>query len=36
MRTAAGRPMSSWSNGGTDDPAYADRRNFYKVEKTGY
>ena len=22
-----------WSHEGTDDPLYADRRNFYKVEK---
>ena len=25
--------MSSWSDEETDDPHYADRRNFYKVEK---
>jgi hypothetical protein len=26
-------PMSNWSDEETDDPHYADRRNFYKVEK---
>jgi hypothetical protein len=25
--------MKSWSDVETGDPAYADRRNFYKVEK---
>ena len=25
--------MSGWSDEETDDPLYADRRNFYKVEK---
>ena len=25
--------MSNWSDEETDDPVYADRRNFYKVEK---
>jgi hypothetical protein len=25
--------MSDWSDEETDDPVYADRRNFYKVEK---
>jgi hypothetical protein len=25
--------MSGWSHEETDDPVYADRRNFYKVEK---
>ena len=25
--------MSDWSDDETDDPHYADRRNFYKVEK---
>ena len=25
--------MSDWSDEETDDPHYADRRNFYKVEK---
>ena len=25
--------MSNWSDEETDDPHYADRRNFYKVEK---
>ena len=25
--------MSDWSDEETDDPLYADRRNFYKVEK---
>jgi hypothetical protein len=25
--------MSDWSDEETDDPTYADRRNFYKVEK---
>jgi hypothetical protein len=25
--------MSDWSEEETDDPVYADRRNFYKVEK---
>ncbi len=25
--------MSNWSDEETDDPIYADRRNFYKVEK---
>jgi hypothetical protein len=25
--------MSDWSNEETDGPHYADRRNFYKVEK---
>jgi hypothetical protein len=25
--------MTSWSDEETDDPHYADRRNFYKVEK---
>ena len=24
---------NDWSNEETDDPGYADRRNFYKVEK---
>jgi len=24
-----------WSDEETDDPGYADRRNFYKVEKKG-
>ena len=30
--------MSDWSDEATDDPLYADRRNFYKVEKwhSGY
>jgi hypothetical protein len=27
------RAMSDWSDEETDDPHYADRRNFYKVEK---
>ena len=25
--------MPGWSDEETDDPLYADRRNFYKVEK---
>jgi hypothetical protein len=25
--------MNDWSDEETDDPVYADRRNFYKVEK---
>ena len=25
--------MTNWSDEETDDPTYADRRNFYKVEK---
>jgi hypothetical protein len=25
--------MTDWSDEETDDPRYADRRNFYKVEK---
>ena len=25
--------MSNWSDEETDDPVYADQRNFYKVEK---
>jgi hypothetical protein len=25
--------MNNWSEEETDDPHYADRRNFYKVEK---
>lgn len=25
--------MSNWSHETTDDPVYADRRNFYKVER---
>ena len=25
--------MNEWSDEETDDPVYADRRNFYKVEK---
>ena len=25
--------MNNWSDEETDDPVYADRRNFYKVEK---
>jgi hypothetical protein len=25
--------MSDWTDEETDDPHYADRRNFYKVEK---
>jgi hypothetical protein len=25
--------MSNWSDEDTDDPVYADRHNFYKVEK---
>ncbi len=25
--------MSNWSDEEIDDPHYADRRNFYKVEK---
>ena len=25
--------MNDWSEETTDDPVYADRRNFYKVEK---
>jgi hypothetical protein len=25
--------MNDWSDQETDDPHYADRRNFYKVEK---
>ena len=25
--------MSDWSDEETDDPTYADRRNFYKVEQ---
>jgi hypothetical protein len=25
--------MNDWSDEETDDPTYADRRNFYKVEK---
>jgi hypothetical protein len=25
--------LSNWSDEETDDPTYADRRNFYKVEK---
>jgi hypothetical protein len=25
--------MNDWSDEETDDPHYADRRNFYKVEK---
>jgi hypothetical protein len=24
-----------WSDEETDDPLYTDRRNFYKVEKSG-
>ncbi len=31
MRQA--QPMSDWSDRGDRRPAYADRRNFYKVEK---
>jgi hypothetical protein len=27
------RQINGWSNEETDDPLYADRRNFYKVEK---
>ena len=27
--------MSDWSDEETDDPVYADRRNFYKVAVTG-
>ena len=27
------RAMSDWSDEETDDPVYADRHNFYKVEK---
>jgi hypothetical protein len=27
------RPDNDWSAEETDDPLYADRRNFYKVEK---
>ena len=27
------RAMNDWSDEETDDPLYADRRNFYKVEK---
>ena len=27
--------MSDWSDEETDDSHYADRRNFYKVEKWG-
>jgi hypothetical protein len=26
-------PADDWSHGETDDPLYADDRNFYKVEK---
>jgi hypothetical protein len=26
-------PMNDWSDEETDDPLYANRRNFYKVEK---
>ena len=26
-------PDDNWSHEETDDPLYADRRNFYKVEK---
>jgi hypothetical protein len=26
-------PKDGWSHEETDDPLYADRRNFYKVEK---
>jgi len=26
-------PSDDWSHEETDDPIYADRRNFYKVEK---
>ncbi len=26
--------MSNWSDEETDDPHYADRRNYYKVEKS--
>jgi hypothetical protein len=26
-------PSNNWSHEETDDPLYADRRNFYKVEK---
>jgi hypothetical protein len=25
--------IENWSHEETDDPLYADRRNFYKVEK---
>ena len=25
--------MNSWSDEETDDPLYAERRNFFKVEK---
>jgi hypothetical protein len=26
-------PADNWSHEETDDPLYADERNFYKVEK---
>jgi hypothetical protein len=32
-QSLAGDPMTDWSDEETDDPVYADRRNFYKVEK---
>ncbi len=32
-QAAAGPSMTNWSDEETDDPHYADRRNFYKVEK---
>ncbi len=31
--TSGTNPVSDWSDEETDDPHYADRRNFYKVEK---
>ncbi len=27
------RALTDWADEETDDPLYADRRNFYKVEK---
>jgi hypothetical protein len=33
QRDAEFLPMTDWSDEETDDPVYADRRNFYKVEK---
>jgi hypothetical protein len=32
-RPARVAPVNDWSDEETDDPAYADRRNLYKVEK---
>ena len=32
-RKRIGISLPAWSDEETDDPVYADRRNFYKVEK---